>query len=967
MSEIRVPVFTAFDNKGIKEAQSSLSALGDRIKSVGKIAAGYMVGAGAVNFVKQSADAAIEFQRAMAGVKSVFGDYTDTVSQFINASEQIGMSHSEAARNVTFLGSVFKKTGIPMQDVINKTESLVSLSADLASTYGGTVNEAMTGIAAMFRGEYDPIERFGVAMKQNQVNAELAARGQSHLTGSAQIAAATLARYDLLIQASTDAHGAFARQTNNLFEQQQILKAEWTDTQQILGNQLTPGLLAMAEAIKPIIANLAPNLSEMFKVIAANLVKLAPLFGVIANQAVASLTVVTGIIATLEPALMPVVEFMANNLGMIVAFFTVFKAANTIGNLAASFVVLKDAEKGLIPIQWALNAAMDANPYFLLAGALAAIAAGVIGIATAVQNNSVPQSVAKAAKMAAAQAQSEAAKTGKSHNEIMQAGLAAAEKVRKDYLDSQKSASNQASQFAMNFSQAYQDAMAKVNNTTTNTAANTTKTTKTWFQTLTEEVKKSTARLKLEAMGASAGLIDSILGSTDWKKTADNIVAGGMTVLNKLQSAFNKTAAGMAEQEKAAADLADRLTKYHDAVAKRLDLIKSLTTGLADIMPKTYAQITADIGQFESDVISATDNLKSSLKSALDTNDISPEAYANLTAYAAKESAALQKIAAQRDAIVKKIEAAKTTYLEVANAVRGYGNITSNTAEQVTETYTKLIDGVQVTVTRTVDALKSGDIVDAYKKIVDKTKAFYQNLVSLKKMGLNATLFKQIIDAGVDAGAATADAIVNGGQDTVASLNDLFSQLDATGAQMGDLTAQVMSNSGVTIVSGFIDGLISQEKDLTDQATAMAKAFSDAFNAAINLVIPSVKAGDFGLTEKQVADAEAKVPVVSAPSILESIGLTSLTGALASGETSWLSGILGNSPTALTPTQMAAVTASNTAANRGDNSSWNANMGNTYNVTLNTGVVADPATLWPTVVQGIKQYERNNGAVWVAV
>jgi hypothetical protein len=41
---------------------------------------------------------------------------------------------------------------------------------DLAATYGYDVQEALLGMTALFRGEYDPIEKFGVAMKQNEIN-----------------------------------------------------------------------------------------------------------------------------------------------------------------------------------------------------------------------------------------------------------------------------------------------------------------------------------------------------------------------------------------------------------------------------------------------------------------------------------------------------------------------------------------------------------------------------------------------------------------------------------------------------------------------------------------------------------------------------------------------------------------------------------------------------------------------------
>ena len=982
---IIIPILTGFDSKGIKDAESALASLGGKIKSFGRSAAAaigsYAVGAQAINFVQSSATAAMELQRNMTGVSSIFGELTPQIQGYINASEQLGMSHAQAAKAVTFLGSVFKQTGMPMDQVIEKTKTMVNLGADLAATYGYSVEEALTAMTATFRGEYDPIEKFGVAMKQQQVNAILADRGLKGLTGSALIAAQQQVRYEMILQRTTDSQGAFARSSNNLFQQQQILNAEFTDLKATLGMALIPAMVKMAEAIKPILSDLAPKLAEIFVVIANVLIQLTPLLPKLADVAVQAFGVLATVIKTVSPFIIGLIDFMASNTPLIVGFFAAFTSAKilavvvpAIQALRVQFALLKLELRDATLAQVLFNGATMATPWGAIAASIGLIATAWAYNTEWVNKYNKAQS-GIAGLSAAAQAQAKAyaervsAKIGGAVAGMKEAAYANA--LQEWYARYQsKHAADTNTSIDANWAKVQKklDALFKDTPSLTSNSAKVA----TWFDNLAVEVEKQSDRIKLAGKGLSAALIDSVLNASDWKTAVAKIIGMTSSDLKKLQKDFAGTSAGQAEAEKAAADLAERTTKFVDAVQARIETIKSLTKDLGGFLPKTLTQINTQMGQFESDVVSAGETLRNSLASALDSKSITDSAYVSLLTYANKEIAVLQKLAAQRDVLAKKIEAAKQVYIEVAQAVRGYGNITSTTTAQVTESYKKIIDGVEVTVTRTVEALQNNDLVGTYKSVVDKTKAFLANLTQLKKMGLNQTLFKQIIDAGVDAGNATAEAIVAGGGETVSSLNDLFGQLDATGAQMADLTAQVMQDSGITIVSGFIDGLTAQEAELTDKAKALAEAFSTAFNKNVNLVVPKINPTDYGLTTSQAnaaltvaginVDQTPKVaptvptvptiPTVDTPVIVSKGDLDRLERAAAGIGN--LAGINTAEVVPAGPDRVERMAAAYAAANP------------TYNVTVNAGMGTDGATVGQTIVQLLKQYERNNGAVWTA-
>jgi hypothetical protein len=158
---------------------------------------------------------------------------------------------------------------------------------DLATLYGYDVQEALLGMTALFRGEYDPIEKFGVAMKQSEINAELAARGQDNLAGAARRNAEQTIRLELLYQRAADALGSFDEQTNNLFVSQKVLGATFRDMQAAVGTALIPAITTLNQELTNLVTNSTPTLISMFERLAEVLTEVVSLFSDALNPATA--------------------------------------------------------------------------------------------------------------------------------------------------------------------------------------------------------------------------------------------------------------------------------------------------------------------------------------------------------------------------------------------------------------------------------------------------------------------------------------------------------------------------------------------------------------------------------------------------------------------------------------------------------------------------------------------------------
>jgi len=201
--------------------------------------------------------------------------------------------------------------------------------------------------------------------------------------------------------------------------------------------------------------------------------------------------------------------------------------------------------------------------------------------------------------------------------------------------------------------------------------------------------------------------------------------------------------------------------------------------------------------------------------------------------YIKVEKVALTALARQRDVLLSKIAIAKDISRGVVDAVNITGLLTSET-KQVTKSVKTLVNGIATTISTTYDEVITGNLSESFKKLVDKTKNFAKNLVTLKKLGLNGTLFKQIVDAGAEAGGATAEAIIAGGADTVTELNGLFDQLNQAGSDIAKESTDTFYDLGEGISNAFIDGLKSQEQALADEIAKMVASIEEAFKLMMN-------------------------------------------------------------------------------------------------------------------------------------
>jgi hypothetical protein len=218
-------------------------------------------------FIGDSIDAASDLQQSTGGVESVFGELSGKVEAFgKTAAESIGLSKNAVNELATVLGSQLQGMGFDLDEAANKTLLLEQRGADLAATFGGTTKDAVEAISSLLRGERDPIEKYGVSIKDVDVKARILADGLDTSTAAAEKHATATASLELLLESTAKAEGRFADEAGTAAGAAQRQAAKMENLRAKLGDKLLPIQEAVTEGqivLVDTLSDLADGLEDL--------------------------------------------------------------------------------------------------------------------------------------------------------------------------------------------------------------------------------------------------------------------------------------------------------------------------------------------------------------------------------------------------------------------------------------------------------------------------------------------------------------------------------------------------------------------------------------------------------------------------------------------------------------------------------------------------------------------------------
>lgn len=349
---------------GTSKVRGKLSSLTGSLKNATK-QYGALAGAAAITaggaLAGASVKAASAAQQSIGATETVFKKASGQIIKYSDqAAMKQGLSANQYRESANLIGSLFKNQGVSTDQLAGKTNKMIGQASDLAATFGGTTSDAVGALSSAFKGEFDPLEAYGISLKQSTVNSEAmrlanvkSKKEWDALSLAQQKSATQQATTSLIMKQSKDSTGAFAKEADTLAGQQQRLGAAWEDGKVTLGKGLLPVLTTGLKKVTGFVQGMREGTGAGGR------------FRDMLVQAKDAISSAVTFVVRYKDQL----ALLAVGVGAVVVAQKAYKAATMLATLWTQRQAIA---------QTLLNRAMMLNPVGLIVGALVALGVGLV-------------------------------------------------------------------------------------------------------------------------------------------------------------------------------------------------------------------------------------------------------------------------------------------------------------------------------------------------------------------------------------------------------------------------------------------------------------------------------------------------------------------------------------------------------------------------------------------------------------
>jgi len=336
--------------KDIEDGENVTRGAGENI---GKKVFGGIIGAWAAlgaaekigEFFTGSITGASDLNETLSKSSTIFGDQAGMIESWGDtASRTVGLSKEAAIAAAAGFGDMFTQIGFTGDAAAQMSQNVVQAAADLGSFSNLETADVADRISAAFRGEYDSLQAVIPNINAARVESEALAATGKKTAGELTAQEKATAVLAIVQKDGARAMGDFAKTSDGAANQQKILTAQMEDQQAKLGGLLLPAWSGFLGLLND---EVVPAIGGVVDWMGQNGETMLMLAGVVGGAALAYWGITSAM-----------------------AVYKAFQIAQTAAN------------GGLTLSQWALNAAMSANPIGLVITAIAALVAGIIWLAT---------------------------------------------------------------------------------------------------------------------------------------------------------------------------------------------------------------------------------------------------------------------------------------------------------------------------------------------------------------------------------------------------------------------------------------------------------------------------------------------------------------------------------------------------------------------------------------------------------
>jgi hypothetical protein len=341
--------------KGLKSVEASLERTKQRMQAVARAAKVMLVAAAGamVLFVKEAADA----EETASKFNAVFKDQAAATEAWATSfADDVGRSRFAMMDFAASLQAFLVPMGLGREESTELSKVISQLAVDLASFHNASEPETLALLRSGLSGSSEAVERFGINIKAVALNQELLNMGVRGGIKEATEQQKVLARINLMLSQTADAHGDAARTAGSLTNQIKSLKADFRDMSIEIGKELIP-------IAKDLVTWLKANIDTL-KGLALWTVETIKLYGAFAlklGAAIVAVRLYMKVLAAVKDAMRAAAAAQAILLGLSGPGGWIKLAAGAAAAAAAVWAVSEAFDSVEASAQAARDAAADAN------------------------------------------------------------------------------------------------------------------------------------------------------------------------------------------------------------------------------------------------------------------------------------------------------------------------------------------------------------------------------------------------------------------------------------------------------------------------------------------------------------------------------------------------------------------------------------------------------------------------------
>ena len=208
-------------------------------------------------FIGEAISAASDLAEVQNVVDVTFGDSAKKIDSWAqSAGNNFGLTETQAKRYASTIGAMLKSQGVAQNEVLDMSESLAGLAADMASFYNLDFDTAFEKIRSGISGETMPLKQLGINMSVANLNAFALAQGLEKTFDQMSQGEQTMLRYQYIMQATADAQGDFEKTSDGFANAQRRITTALDTISAVAGGFIL-------NTIEPLVGGIATFLEKM--------------------------------------------------------------------------------------------------------------------------------------------------------------------------------------------------------------------------------------------------------------------------------------------------------------------------------------------------------------------------------------------------------------------------------------------------------------------------------------------------------------------------------------------------------------------------------------------------------------------------------------------------------------------------------------------------------------------------------